>query len=121
MQTLRRVLSTALSLALLIGVVAFATRPVNQNAVDVHYLFGEASWPLWQLVGGAFLAGALAAWLLSVPPWMRSRFEVRRHRKQSARLESELHELRNLPLSAEEQSRPGPPLEPSVGEETRAG
>ena len=116
MQTLRRVLSTALSLALLIGVVAFATRSTNQNSVEVHYLFGEASWPLWQLVGGSFLAGALAAWLMSVPPWMRSRFEVRRHRKQSARLESELHELRNLPLAAEEPSGATASLETPAGD-----
>lgn len=103
MKTLRRVLSTAGSLALLIGVVLFATRPANQAAVPVHYIFGEASWPLWQLVGGAFLSGALAAWLLSVPPWMRARLDVRRHRKQSERLEGELHQLRNLPLSPDEQ------------------
>ncbi len=120
MQTLRRVLSTALSLALLIGVVAFATRSTNQSPVDVNYLFGESSWPLWQLVGGSFLAGALAAWLMSVPPWMRSRFEVRRHRKQSARLESELHELRNLPLSGEEQTRETTSLEHPAGD-SRAG
>ena len=100
--------------------VAFATRSTNQNPVEVNYLLGETSWPLWQLVGGSFLAGALAAWLMSVPPWMRSRFEVRRHRKQSARLESELHELRNLPLAAEEQTRAAATLDKPAGD-TRAG
>ena len=116
MPPLRRVLSPAASIALLIGVVLFATRPANQAAVAVHYIFGEASWPLWQLVGGAFLAGALAAWFLAVPPWMRARLDVRRHRKQSERLETELHQLRNLPLSSDEQATTNVALSGSAGD-----
>ena len=121
MQTLRRVLSSAASIALVVAVVMFATRPTNQEAVGVNYLFGEASWPLWQLVGGAFFAGALAAWLLSVPPWMRARFTARRHRKQAERLETELHQLRNLPLSADEGATSGPPALPGSASDAGSG
>jgi uncharacterized membrane protein YciS (DUF1049 family) len=102
MQTLRRALTAAGSIALALAIVLFSTQETNRQAVDVHYLFGTTQVALWQLLGGAFLAGCLAAWLLTVLPWTRAKLSARRHRKRAERLESELHQLRNLPLSRDE-------------------
>ena len=80
----------------------FATQDTNREPVAVHYLLGSAQVPLWQLLGGAFLTGCLAGWLLSLLPWTRAKLSARRHRRRAERLETELHQLRNLPLSRDE-------------------
>ena len=102
MHTLRRVLSVVGSVALALGIVLFATQPTNQQSVAVNYLFGTAEVPLWRLVGAAFVVGCVAAWLLTVLPWTRAKLSARRYRTRAERLESELHQLRNLPLSRDE-------------------
>ncbi len=106
MHTFRRVLSVVGSIALALAIVLFATQPTNQEPVAVHYLFGAAEVPLWQLVGAAFVVGCVAAWLLTILPWTRAKLSARRHRKRAERLESELHQLRNLPLSRNETAPP---------------
>lgn len=102
MQTVRKALSVAGLISLVLGVALFSTRATNQEPVAVNFLFGTAQAPLWQLVGGAFLGGCIAAWLFSVLPWTRAKLNARRQRKRADRLETELHQLRNLPLSRDE-------------------
>ena len=116
MQTLRKVLSVGALVALVVGVAVFATRDTNQAPVEVHYLFGQAEAPLWQLVGGAFLGGGVAGWLFSVLPWTRARLNARRQRKRAERLETELHQLRNLPLSQDESAAAPNLAEGSAGD-----
>ena len=98
MQTLRRLLSFAVVFALVGGAVVFAVG--NQTPVPVYYLFGRAEeQPLWLVTGIALLLGATAAWLASLWLISRAKLAERRYRKQTERLEAEIHELRNLPLA----------------------
>lgn len=108
MQTLRKALTVAGLVALVLGVALFATRATNQEPVAVNFLFGSAQAPLWQLVGGAFLGGCIAGWLFSVLPWTRAKLSARRQRRRADRLETELHQLRNLPLSRNESAATPP-------------
>jgi hypothetical protein len=93
-------------LALLVGLLYLGWKFSSLNAqppVRVDFLFGatpEVS--LWKALVGAFAVGALLAtalWLFEVA---RYALVARRYRKTVARLESEIHELRTLPLAESE-------------------
>jgi uncharacterized integral membrane protein len=90
-------------LALLVGLLYLGWKFSSLNAeppVRVDFLVGATpELALWQVLIGAFAAGALLAtalWLFEV---MRYALVARRYRRTVARLESEIHELRNLPLA----------------------
>lgn len=55
---------------------------------------------LWRLILVAIALGSVVSTLLVGFVWLRSRLLNRRYRRVIRRLESELHELRSLPLSA---------------------
>ncbi|HVP30770.1 MAG TPA: LapA family protein [Myxococcota bacterium] len=100
MRILRRLLWVAVFVVLL--VIGWNFRIANDITVRFDYLIGHSeAQPLWKVVLGTFLAGAVCAslpllWLLA-----RSGLLARRYRKTVARLETEVHELRTLPLGVE--------------------
>jgi uncharacterized integral membrane protein len=76
----------------------------NAAVVKVGYLFGEAEFAIWKSLLGAFLLGAGVVGVFSVYQMARAGLVSRRYRKRLARLEAEVHQLRNLPLSPENRS-----------------
>jgi uncharacterized integral membrane protein len=88
-----------------VGVLVFGWWFAAANAalVTISYVFGElAPSPLWLALLAAFAAGAAAAGLVGVYQALRRGLVMRRYRKTLRGLESELHQLRNLPLATHE-------------------
>jgi uncharacterized membrane protein YciS (DUF1049 family) len=113
MRWVRRWIGVALIAALLIGGWRLAHE--NGALVTVSYLFGRIELPLWEALSIFFGAGfALAAcgWL-----WRSARARIleRRYRRAIGGLESEIHQLRNLPLETHRE-----PPEAREGEPARA-
>ena len=101
MRTARRVLGLAVFVALLVAGWLFAAE--NSEVVTVHYLIGQFDGvSVWLALLCAFLAGAVAMALLGMLGAAKLRMEARRYRKVVKSLEAEVHQLRNLPLTAEE-------------------
>ena len=69
--------------------------------------------PLWSALLGAFVLGAVCAGASLVYELAKRSFAARRYRKELAGLESEIHQLRNLPLAAPDS--PGGPAPPARG------
>jgi uncharacterized integral membrane protein len=97
MRAARRVLAIAAFVGLLIGGWLFTAR--HPQGVSIHYFVGQTGEiPLWLALfvafalGGAVVAGGLGYQML------RLALLARRYRRTVARLEIEIHELRNLPL-----------------------
>ena len=98
MRWARRIALLALLVALPVGVHLFVSR--NSHAVSIDYLAGRwEAVPVWLLLLSAFGAGFVLAGLLAVLRGARLRLEARRYRRAARDLESEVHQLRNLPLS----------------------
>ena len=95
---LRRVLVAVLFVALFVAVWRFVGG--NAEPVGIDLLFLHLNVPLWSALLGAFVLGALSAGVSLVYEIARKSFTARRYRKQMAGLESEIHQLRNLPLAA---------------------
>lgn len=97
MQWLRRLAWLALLLALLWHGVSFRSgnaRPIDLDLVWLRVQNIEVWWALLLSAGvGALFAGAGLGFA-----WMRLRIVNRRYRKLIERLESEVHQLRSLPL-----------------------
>jgi len=101
MRVARWVLVAAVFVALLIGGWRFASD--NSGLVTVHYVFGEFDGvAVWLALLCSFLAGAVVVGLLGMAGWAKLSLETRRYRKAVRSLEAEVHQLRNLPLTAEE-------------------
>jgi uncharacterized integral membrane protein len=100
MRMLRRVLVVAVFVALFVAIWRFVGG--NAAPVTVELLFLQRSVPLWAALLGAFLLGALSAGASLVYELAKKSFAARRYRRQMAGLESEIHQLRNLPLEASE-------------------
>ena len=109
MRILRRLLLAALFLAALVIGWSFAHRNPEPVRVDLLVVPIVAQ-PLWRVVVGAFAAGAALASLLAGWQAIRLSLTARRWRKVAARLETEVHQLRNLPL----EGTPGPPAHGSL-------
>ncbi|MDJ0785953.1 MAG: lipopolysaccharide assembly protein LapA domain-containing protein [Myxococcota bacterium] len=109
MKMLKRLLALAVFLAAVWAAIEFRDR--NLDPMVVHLLVWQTP-PIavWVVVVVAFLAGALGASLLLLLRVTRSNLTARRYRKAANKLESEVHQLRNLPLAAE----PGPGGDGSV-------
>jgi uncharacterized integral membrane protein len=97
MRILRRLIWIALFVAVLVLGWRFAS--LNAETVTVDYLLGELpDVPVWALILAAFVAGAVVAGLLSLYELARQGLVARRYRKTAEELESEIHQMRNLPL-----------------------
>jgi uncharacterized integral membrane protein len=114
MRAARRVLAIASFVALLIGGWLFTAR--HPQGVSIDYFAGRtAEIPLWLALVAAFaLGGALVAGGLGYQ-MLRLAMLARRYRKAVAKLEIEIHELRNLPLhrdagAADDALPPAPPV-----------
>lgn len=100
MRAVRRVLLIAAFAGLLVVGWRFAAD--HRDPVRIHYLVGETGdVPLWGALLAAFGAGAALAGALAGYQVARLGMLARRYRKASAKLEAEVHELRNLPLAPE--------------------
>ncbi len=100
MNTLRRVLAVVAFVA----IFAFAWRFASENGTRVDLYLGFATIPaapLGMVVAVSFGAGAALAGLLMLYSYIRAQLMVRRYRKAAQRLETEIHELRNIPLAEE--------------------
>ena len=112
MRWVRRILLLVLLVALPVGVHLFVTR----NAEEVRLDFLAAAFdgvPVWVALLSSFGAGVAVTVLVAMLRGARLRLEARRYRQLSRKLESEVHQLRNLPLAAEE-----PAAKPNGGELT---
>ncbi len=101
MRLVRRLLGIAVFVALLVAGWRFAAG--NSDTVTIHYVFGEVTGvSVWAALIGAFLVGAICAGSLGAYRVAMLGMVTRRYRKAVRGLEAEVHQLRNLPLAAEE-------------------
>ncbi|MDJ0864497.1 MAG: lipopolysaccharide assembly protein LapA domain-containing protein [Myxococcota bacterium] len=104
-----RILRRLGALALFVGalVVGWLFAAGNPEPVRVNYLLGVIEGrPAWSVMVGSFGLGALLSALAALLPISRAKLVARRHRKAAARLESEIHQLRNLPLATDDEAPP---------------
>lgn len=98
MGTFRKGLWVLVFVALLVVGWRFAHQ--NESAVSVHYLFGQTSeMALWKIIGLATSAGAVCVGVVMGWALLRARFEARGYRKKMLAFESEVHQLRHLPVA----------------------
>ena len=96
---IRRLLAAAIFTATLIAGWMFAAR--NGVLVDVDALaLRVTEVKLWLALLVAFAAGVLIAGTIGMLSVARARMVTRRYRRTVAGLESEVHQLRNLPLAS---------------------
>lgn len=102
MTFVRRILLVAVFVLLLVGGWRFAHE--NEAVVSIHYVLGRTvDVALWQALLAAVTAGVLGTGLVLGLSLMRARMESRRFRKALVKLESEVHQLRNLPVVASDE------------------
>jgi hypothetical protein len=103
----RRILMIGALGALLVGGWVFAAG--NGEPVYVNYIFGRTAEKiaLWKALVTAFVLGAGLIGAFAVYFGMRHGLVVRRYRKLLGGLESEIHQLRNLPLAPDPESPGG--------------
>lgn len=107
MRVVRRLLWVALAVLVLVAGWRFASQNASPVRIDLMVVrIGET--PLWVGLLCAFAAGAVCAGLAALYEVTRLALLARRYRKAMLRLESEIHQLRNLPLSADEGEPPAP-------------
>jgi uncharacterized integral membrane protein len=98
---LRRILGVGLLLLVLYA--GWRLAAANSTPVTVSYVFGEFEGvEHWRTLLVAFVVGAGVMSLLLVYEVIKAWLMRRRYRHRVAELESEVHQLRNLPLSADE-------------------
>jgi hypothetical protein len=100
------------------GLFWFAWRFTHGNTlpVTVDLVFVETpDLPLWGVLLAAFALGALCAGASLVYELARKSLLARRYRKAVAGLETEIHELRNLPLAEGEEGRADAPAGAASG------
>ena len=88
--------------AAFVGVLVIGWRFASANGapVPVSYVFGELTdVPLWLALLAAFALGVASTALVAIYQALRRGLVMRRYRKTVRGLESELHQLRNLPLA----------------------
>ena len=74
----------------------------NSAPIRIDYVFGAlGAVPLWLALLTSFGAGAVASALFLFARLTRSSLAQRRYRKTLVALESEVHQLRNLPVEVE--------------------
>jgi len=113
MQWLRTILVLALVLTLLWAGWSFRTGNAGEIDLDLVWLRvpNVAVW--WALVGAAAVGASLGAFTVGFA-WLRQRILNRRYRRAIERLESEVHQLRSLPLSGSLRAEPSEPILPGA-------
>ena len=106
MRMLRRLLVVAVFGGLFVGAWRFVAGNIEPTDLDLVF-FDLHGVPLWSALLGAFTLGALCAGASLFYELAKRSFAARRYRKELAGLESEIHQLRNLPLAVPD-SRAGP-------------
>jgi uncharacterized integral membrane protein len=97
MKWMRRIVKVSIFLGLLVGGWGFAGK--NLEPVEIDYVLGKLpGLALWKVLLAAAAMGASAVWLLFALSVLRMRLEIRRYRKEMIGLESELEQLRPLPV-----------------------
>ena len=84
----------------------------NDAPLQVDFLFAQVELATWEALLGAFLCGAGGVGLLTLYQMARGGLMSRRYRRKLANLETEVHQLRNLPLSPESLAAPETQPEP---------
>ncbi|MEM7413580.1 MAG: LapA family protein [Myxococcota bacterium] len=107
MRWVRRLIGLGLIGAVMVLGWQFASE--NANRVAVHYLWGILEIPIWQALIGAFGLGFAFAGLGWFFFGVRAGMVQRRYRKTVGGLESEIHQLRNLPLAEDSSGAPAAP------------
>jgi uncharacterized membrane protein YciS (DUF1049 family) len=98
MQTVRRLMALALFAGLF--VVAWRFASTNDTEIPIDLLLIQApAVPIWMALLIAFGAGLLLASVSLGYKVLKKNLVARRYRKEVKGLESEIHQLRNLPLS----------------------
>ncbi len=101
MRTIRRLLALALFAGLFY--VAWRFTHSNEGTIRIDWLLGETPpLPVWLALLAAFGLGALSAGAALLYELVKKSLVARRYRKAVHGLESEIHQLRNLPLAGEE-------------------
>lgn len=103
---IRRLVPMVFGAALLY--LAWLLVAANAEPVKVDFLLGRAEMAVWQALGLAFAAGALLVALYTLYQMVRGGLVQRRYRKELSGLETEVHQLRNLPLHADSSGSPDP-------------
>lgn len=99
MTTVRRVALIAVIVLILVAGWRFAHE--NEAIVSIDYVLGRtADVALWKALLMATATGVLIAGAYLGMALLRARLESRRYRKAMVNLESEVHQLRNLPVVA---------------------
>ena len=96
---IRILVPTAVVVSLGLAYVAYRLSEANAAEITVDFLLGQITLATWQALGLAFLWGAGLVYLYSLYQLARSGLLRRRYRKELAGLETEVHQLRNLPLT----------------------
>lgn len=101
MRIVRRLFFLAVFVGILVLGWSFASN--NAEPVTVSYVVGVLPpTPLWAVVLCSFVAGAAVAGLLSLFELTKQGLVARRYRKTAEGLESEIHQMRNLPLVSDD-------------------
>lgn len=83
-------------MATLVVAIIFST--LNYSPAPLHYLFGETRLPLSVLLVAALVCGFIAGLLLDAWVVCRQKARIRRLERQLEACESEINNLRKLPL-----------------------
>src|SRR5262245_6233011 len=115
MRMLRRVLVVLVFGALFVATWRFVSG--NGTPTDLDLVLVQLhEIPLWSALLGAFALGASCAGASLLYELAKKSFAARRYRKALAGLESEIHQLRNLPLAGPETpGGPAPPVRSAAG------
>ena len=108
-----KLIAWVVRLALFLVVLIFSIR--NTDLVTVKWLPGfEIDTPLVVALLGAFLAGAVFAWMSLLPSWLKAKRNASLANKAVERLEREQAQSRNQAEAAPE-PMPALPIGPSHG------
>jgi hypothetical protein len=99
MKTVRRLIALALLAGLFVVAWVFASRNAKEIEVVDLLLYQIPKVPIWMALSAAFGIGALSAGVALVYQVLKKDLVARRYRKTVRSLESEIHQLRNLPLA----------------------
>jgi uncharacterized integral membrane protein len=105
MQTVRRLMALSLFAGLFFIVWRFASTNAIEIPVDLVFFQTPAA-PIWVVLLIAFGVGVLLAGVSLFYVVVKKNLVARRYRKAVRGLESEIHQLRNLPLAATDSALP---------------